>query len=59
MTYDKLLQLFFQNPEFGYFFLRLSSERLLQNIARLEGIIEQNRAKLTEYEAILSSRLNG
>jgi hypothetical protein len=57
MTYDKLLQLFFQNPEFGYFFLRLSSERLLQNIARLEGIIEQNRAKLTEYEFILSSGL--
>ena len=58
MTYDKLLQLFFQNPEFGYFFLRLSSERLLQNIARLEGIIERNRAKLTEYESILGSGLN-
>src|SRR5919198_24567 len=45
MTYDKLLQLYFQNPEFGYFFLRLSSERLLQNIAGLEGIIEQYKAK--------------
>ena len=46
ITYDKLLELYFQNPGFGYYFLRLSSERLLQNIARLEGIIEQNRAKL-------------
>ena len=58
MTYDKLLQLYFQNPEFGYFFLRLSSERLLQNIARLEAIIERNRAQLAKYESILGSGLN-
>lgn len=47
ITYDKLLEIYFQNPEFGYYFLRLTSERLLQNIARLEGIIEQNKLKLT------------
>jgi cyclic nucleotide-binding protein len=47
MTYDRLLEIYFQNPEFGYYFLRLSSERLLQNIARLESIIEQSRAKDT------------
>ena len=41
ITYDKLLEIYFQNPEFGYYFLRLSSDRLLQNISRLEGIIEQ------------------
>ena len=46
ITYDKLLELYFQNPEFGYYFLRLTSERLMQNIARLEGIIEENKAKL-------------
>jgi len=46
ITYDKLLELYFQNPEFGYYFLRLTSERLLQNIARLEGIIAENKAKL-------------
>jgi hypothetical protein len=45
MTYDRLLEIYFQNPEFGYYFLRLTSERLLQNIARLEKIIEQCRAK--------------
>ena len=44
ITYDKLLEIYFQNPEFGYYFLRLSSDRLLQNIARLEGIIEQYKA---------------
>jgi CRP-like cAMP-binding protein len=44
ITYEKLLELYFQNPEFGYYFLRLTSERLLQNIARLEAIIEANKA---------------
>ncbi len=48
MSYDRLLEIYFQNPEFGYYFLRLSSERLLQNIARLEKIIEQNRASLKD-----------
>src|SRR6476620_1083734 len=45
ITYDRLLEIYFQNPEFGYYFLRLSTERLLQNIARLAGIIEQYKAK--------------
>jgi Cyclic nucleotide-binding domain len=45
ITYDKLLEIYFQNPEFGYYFLRLSSDRLLQNIARLEKTIEQLKAK--------------
>ncbi|MBN8936104.1 MAG: cyclic nucleotide-binding domain-containing protein, partial [Rhizobiales bacterium] len=43
ITYDKLLELYFQNPEFGYYFLRLTTERLMQNVARLEGIVEQNK----------------
>jgi hypothetical protein len=47
MTYDRLLEIYFQNPEFGYYFLRLTSERLLQNIARLEKIIEQSRTEGT------------
>jgi hypothetical protein len=33
-------------PDFGYYFLRLASDRLLQNNARLEGIIEQDKVKL-------------
>jgi CRP-like cAMP-binding protein len=35
ITYDNLLELCFQNPHFGYYFLRLSSARLLENNARL------------------------
>jgi hypothetical protein len=46
ITYDKLLELYFQNPEFGYYFLRLTSERLMQNIARLEAVVAEQKAKL-------------
>src|SRR5262245_2463583 len=42
ITYDKLPEIYFQNPEFGYYFLRLSSDRLMQNIARLEAMLEEN-----------------
>jgi hypothetical protein len=36
ISYDELRQLYFQNPEFGFFFLRLTSGRLFENMARLE-----------------------
>jgi hypothetical protein len=36
ITYDKVRELYFQNPSFGYYFLRLASERLLQNVERME-----------------------
>ena len=44
ITYEKLLELYFQNPDFGYYFLRLTSERLMQNISRLEGVIAASKA---------------
>jgi hypothetical protein len=44
IAYEKLLEIYFQNPQFGYYFLVLTSQRLLQNIARLEGIVAQNKA---------------
>jgi len=51
ITYDRLLELYFQNPEFGYYFLRLTTERLMQNIARLEVTNAENKAKLLELQA--------
>lgn len=36
MAYERIEQLYFQNPEFGFYFLRLSSARLFDNIERLE-----------------------
>jgi hypothetical protein len=43
ITYEKLLEIYFQNPQFGYYFLALTSQRLLENISRLEGIVAQNK----------------
>jgi ABC-type multidrug transport system fused ATPase/permease subunit len=43
ITYDRLLEIYFQNPQFGYYFLVLTSQRLLENISRLEGIIAQEK----------------
>ena len=44
ITYEKLLEIYFQNPQFGYYFLVLTSQRLLENIARLEGIVAQAKS---------------
>ena len=44
ITYEKLLEIYFQNPQFGYYFLVLTSHRLLENIARLEANVAQNKS---------------
>lgn len=37
ISYDRLKQLFIQNPQFGFFFLRLTTARLFANLAFMEG----------------------
>ncbi len=39
MPYDEVRALYFENPEFGFYFLRLASERLLQSVARAEEML--------------------
>jgi cyclic nucleotide-binding protein len=46
ITYDRLLEVYFGYPDFGYFFLRLSTDRLLQNLARMEATVEDYKLKL-------------
>jgi hypothetical protein len=53
ITYERLLELYFQNPQFGYYFLVLTSQRLLQNIARAESISEQNKMEIARLEGII------
>jgi len=50
ITYDQLRQLYFQNPEFGFYFLRLTSERLFQNMARLEAEVALLRGSGTKAD---------
>jgi CRP-like cAMP-binding protein len=45
ITYDSVRELYFENPEFGFYFLRLTSNRLLREVARLEAQLEAERRK--------------
>jgi hypothetical protein len=55
ITYDKLLEIYFQDPQFGYYFLVLTSQRLLDNIARLETVIAQNKLPPPQAVAVDSA----
>jgi Cyclic nucleotide-binding domain len=55
ITYDKLLEIYFQNPQFGYYFLVLTSQRLLENIARLDTIVAQHKAATQQSAAVAGS----
>ena len=44
VSYTKVEELYVQNPEFGFYFLRLSSARLFQNLATLEQRLAQHAA---------------
>jgi CRP-like cAMP-binding protein len=41
ITYDQVQELYFQNPTFGFYFQRLATKRLLQNMTRLETMLAQ------------------
>lgn len=45
ISYDKVRELYFENPEFGFYFLRLIGERLLQNLKRAEDMLAAERQK--------------
>ena len=44
VTYQQVEELYYQNPSFGFYFLRLSTARLFENIAKLETQVERNAA---------------
>ncbi len=43
INYDQVRELYFENPEFGFYFLRLVGERLLQDLKRLEEMLAKER----------------
>jgi CRP-like cAMP-binding protein len=44
VSYSKVEELYVQNPEFGFYFLRLSSARLFENLRALEQRLAQQTA---------------
>ena len=44
-TYQQVKELYFQNPEFGFYFMRLAGERLFENVRNLEAeLVRKNEA---------------
>jgi CRP/FNR family cyclic AMP-dependent transcriptional regulator len=48
ITYDQVRQLYFQNPQFGFYFLELTTGRLFQNIVKLETELAARPARVQE-----------
>jgi len=44
LPYDEVRALYFENPQFGFYFLQLASGRLLQDKARAEEMLAAERA---------------
>jgi CRP/FNR family transcriptional regulator, cyclic AMP receptor protein len=44
ITYEQVEELYYQNPTFGFYFLRLATARLFNNIIRLEAELERRQA---------------
>ena len=57
ITYEKLHEVYLQNPEFGYFFLRLTTDRLFQNHARLASLVDESKNALAALHASKSAGL--
>jgi len=52
LTYERIEELYYQNPTFGFYFLRLSSQRLFDNIARLERELAESRADVARLRRV-------
>jgi hypothetical protein len=44
ITYEQVEELYYQNPTFGFYFLRLATARLFDNVNRMESELSQQHA---------------
>jgi hypothetical protein len=56
ISYDKIEQLYYQNPKFGFCFLRLSTARLFDNIKRLESALRERDEEVLSLKKALGVR---
>jgi CRP/FNR family cyclic AMP-dependent transcriptional regulator len=52
--YDHIKALYFENPSFGFYFLKLTSARLFQNIGKLEAALEEREAEILRLKHLLA-----
>ena len=51
ITYEQVEELYYQNPTFGFYFLRLATARLFDNVGRLESELTRRQAAATAVPA--------
>ena len=56
ISYEKIEQLYYQNPKFGFFFLRLSTARLFDNIKRLESALRERDEEVLNLRKALAGQ---
>jgi hypothetical protein len=44
ITYEQVEELYYQNPTFGFYFLKLATARLFDNVSRMENELAQRQA---------------
>ncbi|HEY7230965.1 MAG TPA: Crp/Fnr family transcriptional regulator [Pseudolabrys sp.] len=54
ISYEKIEQLYYQNPKFGFYFLRLSTARLFDNIKRLESALRERDEEMLSLRKALA-----
>jgi hypothetical protein len=52
ITYEQVEELYYQNPTFGFYFLRLATARLFDNVIRMEDELERRRAATAAVPAM-------
>ena len=57
--YDQVQELYFQNPDFGFYFLRLATGRLFQNLETLQRQLAEARAALAQHDEAAKARQAG
>ena len=55
ISYDKIEELYYQNPTFGFFFLRLATSRLFENNGRLEQTLAERDQEILRLRGATAS----
>lgn len=55
IDYERLEELYYQNPEFGFYFLRLATARLFDNIARLEQNVLDREREIARLKRLVAA----
>lgn len=51
ITYEQVEELYYQNPTFGFYFLKLATARLFDNVSRMENELARRQAAIAGVSA--------